>query len=431
MASTRRSAAHQQFDGANKLRRHLKGAKYKERKLTILEEKVGRPVKERRTNVACDKLNTNPSSTSTTRSCHEEQIEYMEKAGFDMNVVDTFRKLNLSTIEDISPETEQLWKEYNNRLPSTINAKRCWNIDRPSDTELFTATIDFLWKSSRTCSVIQKGEPTDQRTAIEVIAQLTYPNAFNPLKLVDLRLPMLKQECLAVPNDLVCSYASDNLQILVTPKYSVSQLHFDNADGLSGIIGESGRKFFATFPNSTRNRKLFRKTLGKEAKLEEIGHDLEGGLIYILTSDNVIDLPAHCFHAVVTLEGCFLATIDFITPRSTKAYTQLISSELDMFIGTTRQRDLFDWFLTAFEVAWKHEHVHEALSSWIKLSERTKQWGQEKENGRWLKEAIEFFIVFCFTKSALSLWNQQQGIIPATLSRLSYVNRFSQATAYH
>ncbi|KAM0158527.1 hypothetical protein ACHAQE_005437 [Botrytis cinerea] len=401
------------FSRTTRLRKHLKESKVHEaQQFTIINGDAGRP-RNRVSNSAksyrnIDNGTSSPiynggscqaSNLSSTTSAHEEQTLCMEREAFDDNVIGTFRKLNLSTVHDISPEMRELWMKYNGRVPEKLNARRCWTDERPSDAKLFTATVEQIQNSSVTCTIIQRGEPTDKKEAIQAVAQLAFPDPWNPLKLLDLRLPILTDDILRVPNDLVCAYEVDNLQVMLTPKYSWAQLHFDNAEGLSGIIGKSGKKIFATFPNSPNNVKLFRSTLGREAKLEEIGSSLEGGLIFTITSEDTIYLPGNCFHAVWTLEGCFLATVDFITPSTIKVYSRIICAGLDEFVGEMRQKDLFEWLLTSFEIAYKNGSVGDAVSSWIELLDRTKEWACG--HLKWSRKAIALCEEFLSSPTSL------------------------------
>jgi hypothetical protein len=349
----------------------------------------------------------------------------MEMAGFDENVIKTFRKLKLSTVDEISPQEKQLWMQRNGRMPRKHDARRCWVRQLPTDVELFAATIDQIQKSksdsSLACSVVHRGNPDDRIDPINAVAQLYRPDPWNPLKLLDLRFPIFQDGMLKVPQDLsVDAYEADNLQIMLTPKHCCTQLHFgtaphslrccihlgfaltiaDNADGLSIILGEGGKKIFATFPNSDKNMELFRSTLGREAKLEEIGQHLEAGLTFTINSNEAIDLPRNCFHAVWTLEGCFLTTMDFTTADSTKGYLQIISTGLDMFIGVARQKDLFDWFLTSFNIALENGRVCDALCAWIELLDRTREWA--RENPKWLKEATALCEKFMVSPTSLN-----------------------------
>ncbi|KAK6605155.1 hypothetical protein H4I96_05737 [Botrytis cinerea] len=361
------------FSRTTRLRKHLKESKVHEaQQFTIINGDAGRPRKNIDNGTSSPIYNggsCQASNLSSTTSAHEEQTLCMEREAFDDNVIGTFRKLNLSTVHDISPEMRELWMKYNGRVPEKLNARRCWTDERPSDAKLFTATVEQIQNSSVTCTIIQRGEPTDKKEAIQAVAQL----AFQTLE----------------PTEAV----------MLTPKYSWAQLHFDNAEGLSGIIGKSGKKIFATFPNSPNNVKLFRSTLGREAKLEEIGSSLEGGLIFTITSEDTIYLPGNCFHAVWTLEGCFLATVDFITPSTIKVYSRIICAGLDEFVGEMRQKDLFEWLLTSFEIAYKNGSVGDAVSSWIELLDRTKEWACG--HLKWSRKAIALCEEFLSSPTSL------------------------------
>jgi hypothetical protein len=104
--------------------------------------------------------------------------------------------------------------------------------DPATDTALFAATINQIQQSkndaSMICSVIRKGELDENIDPIMAVAQLWTPNPWNPLKLRDLRL--LRDGSLKVPHTLCLdAYEANNLQVMLTPKYSWSQFRFGTA----------------------------------------------------------------------------------------------------------------------------------------------------------------------------------------------------------
>lgn len=313
-----------------------------------------------------------------------------------------------------------MWIQYNGRVPKKHDARRCWARALPDniDIRLFTETVSLISKckkdTSKACVVIHRGDPDFQIDPLTAVAQLYCPDPWNPMKLLDLRLPVLPDGILKAPPGLKADPDSvDNLQLMLTPKYSWTQLHFgmaltrfgdaplilaDNADGLSIITGKKGKKIFATFPNSPKNSKYIRHTSGREAKLEEIAEYLELGITYTIEAGEAIDLPMNCFHAVWTLEGCFLALIDFTTPDSAKAYSTIISTGLHQIIGSDRQKDLFEWFLTCLNVTLGNEHVTDALFVWIDLYEYVKEWAWQ--NPAWKQKAIVLWEGFLSSPSS-------------------------------
>jgi hypothetical protein len=106
-------------------------------------------------------------------STHEGQIEYLEMEGFDEDTIKTFRKLKLSTVDDITPETRQMWIKYNGRVPRKHDARRCWVRPPPTDGDLFAATISQIekWRKdpSLSCTVLHRGEPDDTIDPIKAI----------------------------------------------------------------------------------------------------------------------------------------------------------------------------------------------------------------------------------------------------------------------
>lgn len=155
----------------------------------------------------------------------------MEKEGFSKRDVDTFRGLTLSTADDIPLQVRQLWEKYNGGVPERWDARRCWVATPPTDAELLEATIDQIHQSksdpSLVCSVIHRGDPDEKIGPLRAVAQLAFPDLWNPLKLLDLRLPVVRDGILKLPKGLSANMSEpDNLQTMLTPKYSSSELHF-------------------------------------------------------------------------------------------------------------------------------------------------------------------------------------------------------------
>ncbi|OBT78266.1 hypothetical protein VF21_03041 [Pseudogymnoascus sp. 05NY08] len=259
---------------------------------------------------------------------HSEQILHLEQKSFIPRVVQTFKTLKLCTPSDISPETQALWIKYNGRVPTTIDARECWGKKRPTDKELFLATYEYL-QDPKEVLVIRRGETiNDLLAARDAFGQLANPYCWQPIKLIGFQLDILPDGILTFPfpSDIVQRYHPSNLQLMLTPKYSRTTLHLDAADGLSGIVSQTGRKIFATFPNSPYNNSLFKSTGSNEGKLETVGDRLEGGITITITAKDVIDLPANCLHAVWATKGCFLASLDYTTPESVEVYADLLGN---------------------------------------------------------------------------------------------------------
>lgn len=127
---------------------------------------------------------------------------------------------------------------------------------------------------------------------------------------------------------------------------------------------------------------------------------MEGGITYTIDSGEAIYLPSNCFHAVWTVKGCFIITFDFMRPKSVKSYLSIISGGLDRCLDENRQRDLYNWFLAAFDFAIENDHVDIALFVWIELLDRTREWA--RENPTWSQEAASLCEAFLSSPASLN-----------------------------
>ncbi|XMA20767.1 hypothetical protein WAI453_013558 [Rhynchosporium graminicola] len=382
---------HETLRDAASLRRHLRSGKHKKQNLEITPGLDGRPSIHQASTASPNILPANPTAKEelpAKPTTKEEQLRWMEKEGILEWQIESFRGLKLQTVDEMLPADEKLWTECNGRVPSKTDAQHCWLKVKPTDTKLFEETLLRITESkgniSKAYSVVRKDGVDGGGNPATVLAQLWNPDAWNTQKLRDLRI--LEDDCIAVsPTFRVEAYQASNLQAMLTPKHSVSQLHFDPADGQSLIVGDKGSKIFALFPSSALNIELMLSTAGKDAALETIGSKLEGGLTFTLSPGEAIDLPQSCFHKVWTIEGCFLATLDFTTPGSIGAYLRIIGSGLDKILTEPVQIDLFDWFLTTFNIALLNGFVDDALRVWLEIANFSLAWAQQ--HPLWFKEA--------------------------------------------
>lgn len=346
----------------------------------------------------------------------------MEDEGFDEDEIKIFRSLKLSSWTQIPDSVQKVWQQYHGRVPQLHDARRCWVFEPPTDSDLFVAAMDQIQNSdtdpSEACSVVHRSELDGKISPKRALAQLHVPDRWNPIKLLGLRLP-LQDGILKLPQDLGLDVTpADNLQFMLTPKYSttglhlgaLSQLYFlrslylfyfssalssyvlmiiDNGNGFSIIAGTKGIKIISVFPNSKLNLKLVKSTKGRDTKLQEIGHELEAGITYTIDSSVGIDLE-FSLHAAWTLEGCFLATMDFLRPASVNTYAAVLSAKLDIYFREDHRRDLFDRFLNSLELATEDSgYAYDSLRSWIAVLDRVREWAEM--NPVWKKEAENLY----------------------------------------
>jgi hypothetical protein len=130
----------------------------------------------------------------------------------------------------------------------------------------------------------------------------------------------------------------------------------------------------------------------QRSKWIRIGKDLEGGLVYKTTSSDAIYLPVGCIHAVFTVEGGFLFTIEFSTPDSVKVLSSLFNSHFDKFKDVYAKAELPSQFIQSVDLALQQNRPLVGLKSWIDMEERLRRWADKSEdhnpttkNKEWIK----------------------------------------------
>ena len=143
-------------------------------------------------------------------------------------------------------------------------------------------------------------------------------------------------------------------------------------DGLSTTI-DTCRKFWFMFPPTDHNLELMKAELSQNAKLLRIGHQMEGGVVGETTGGQAVYLPAGCIHAVLTLEGGFLVSLDFTTRESVSAFGRYIAKDLHRALDEESQRNCFFSYLDCLEVALYNQRVLTASESWLTLEASLQQ----------------------------------------------------------
>jgi hypothetical protein len=111
-----------------------------------------------------------------------------------------------------------------------------------------------------------------------------------------------------------------------------------------------------------------------------IGKDLEGGLVYKTTSFDAIYLPVGCIHAVFTVEGGFLLTIEFSTPDSVKVLSSLFNSHFDRFKDVYAKAQLPGQFIESVDLALQQNRPLVGLKAWIDMETRLRRWADNSED---------------------------------------------------
>ncbi|EHK98192.1 hypothetical protein M7I_5956 [Glarea lozoyensis 74030] len=236
--------------------------------------------------------------------------------GFDRGTINTLSQMDLSPLSAIPGETTRLWTETSTTTPCLFPSSDCWTAKPPSTTQLILSTLDFLADPNRQenpqnieFNVFHRGEAAspdlERRLAI---TQLLEPDRANPVHFIGFKIRELPDEFLKCPlalSEHVEPYEKSGHQLILTPKYTLSDFHI--ANNLDLIAREEGRK----------------------AKIRRIGKKLEGGVIFETTSEHAVYLPVGCIHAVFTTTGGFLNAMDFTTPDSVGTVELCLDEGLD------------------------------------------------------------------------------------------------------
>jgi hypothetical protein len=164
----------------------------------------------------------------------EETAEFSNLlSDFDEDLKDSVKNILVFNLKDMPRTSRDLWSTSEVQLPhltaSGYPSGRCWKSEYPNETSLLLATMSSLKAqvSSRT-QVYRRGE-TDKTTDSEVaLAQMAYEDRSNPVWLTGLYLKALTDGAFrpsVAIDKRVESFDITNQQLLLTPKYTFTNLH--------------------------------------------------------------------------------------------------------------------------------------------------------------------------------------------------------------
>ncbi|KAK0117247.1 hypothetical protein ONS96_013080 [Cadophora gregata f. sp. sojae] len=315
--------------------------------------------------------------------------------GFPRQAVNKILGLQVSTLEQCSEETSRLWTQSTTMVPRVFFATECWDEESlPSTTTLIISSLNLFETTKndkcRPYEVYRRSEQSPNVDPRLAIAQLIEPSEASPVTVIG--LDFLPQGSFHVPislSEFVEGFDEANQQLILTPKFAITDLHLDTSDGISASLGNC-RKLWIVFPPTARNLGLMKQADGQRAKLDRIGKELEGGLVITTDSDEAIYLPAGCIHAVITLQGGFLIAIDFTTPLSSKAYGGMINAGLDDSGAASKfQEEVFRRLLSSVDYGMTLRQESLALDSWIRALEKIRGYANDCQ--KWKKSADRFW----------------------------------------
>jgi hypothetical protein len=141
-----------------------------------------------------------------------------------------------------------------------------------------------------------------------------------------------------------------------------------------------------------------RSVNGQMSRLKQLATFLEGGQIVRTTSSEAIYLPAGWIHAVFTITGGFLVSMEFTTRDSIEAFSRYLKFNLDASLDTESQIHCYDYYLDCLNVALTNGRDIIALQSWVSIENRLHAIGDNYPG--WRKRAKQIWEKYLSCKEA-------------------------------
>lgn len=152
--------------------------------------------------------------------------------GFDQGVIRVLQDIKLSTLDNIPQKTQRIWTQSTTTYPHLFPANDCWLKEPPPLSDLILATLDIIASENPeedgTFNICRRNEYSDADPRI-AIAQLLDPAPARTVMLTALRAPGFDNSMMSTPQALaeyVEAYDHGNHQLLLTPKYAHTDIHF-------------------------------------------------------------------------------------------------------------------------------------------------------------------------------------------------------------
>lgn len=155
-------------------------------------------------------------------------------------------------------------------------------------------------------------------------------------------------------------------------------------DGISAALHEC-EKVWVMYPPTPQNLQWMADHRGQQAKLAKGMAVLEGGVVVHTTSAEAVYLPAGCLHAVFTVSGGFLVSIDCTTQMSVWPFAQYLRYNVQAEIEANEQRDCYFLFLDSLDVALQNAGERDAFRGWIEVEPVLQM--KRKNDRAWVRAA--------------------------------------------
>lgn len=139
--------------------------------------------------------------------------------------------------------------------------------------------------------------------------------------------------------------------------------------GFSRTFGAC-RKVWLLFP-AEPNLELYINSIGFANPLARIGSELRGGIIVQTDSHQDLEFPANTLHAVITIEGGFLAGINYSTIECLPTISRILQAQLPILQASPiTVCDDFTGYVDAFTATLGLQlssQLQNTLRSWVEL----------------------------------------------------------------
>lgn len=127
-----------------------------------------------------------------------------------------------------------------------------------------------------------------------------------------------------------------------------------------------------------------------------LAQHLEGGVVLCTSSTSAVYVPSGCIHALLTISGGFLVTMDFTTRCSILPFSRYLDLNLCASLDHEGQKDCYYMYLDCLSVALANGRHDLAFKGWIGLEDRLNQRASTDEE--WKTAASACWSSFLPTK---------------------------------
>jgi hypothetical protein len=165
-------------------------------------------------------------------------------------------------------------------------------------------------------------------------------------------------------------------------------------DSLSAPMHKCGKIWFM-YPPPEKNLSLMAKEDGEVVKMVRLAQSLEGGVMFYISSEIAVYILSGCIHAVLTVSGGYLVTMDFTTRNSMLPFSRYLDLQLYTSLDQEGQRDCYYMYLDCLGVALANGRHEMALKRWISAGDHLKQ--KAKKDRAWEAAAVTYWSSFLST----------------------------------